>query len=184
MTQFEDERSKNEMEKDKIRALLSEAEKKALEIIEDKYPKHIAEQFIVELPVGWRMPDDSLFEAAVIRKVTVRRQNRSERRSATSKVITSSGKYNNMDIAQDKLLSLIVKVESEDGTAWNWSDIASKMRMDLLNNMDILDEDEILEGMSALEYGYGNFKDFYTSQAFRTLKEQEEQSFRGTEDEI
>ncbi len=184
MTQIEDQRSKDEAEKNKIKAMMTEAERKALEIIEDKYPKHIAAEFVVELRVGWQLPDDTLFESAKINKVTVRRQNRAERRTSTSKVITSAGKYNNMDIAQDKLLTLVVKIEAEDGNTWLWSDVPTKLRADILNNMDILDEDEILEAMSALEYGYGNFKDFYASQAFRTLKEQEEQSFRGDEEEI
>jgi hypothetical protein len=184
MTQSTDQRSKDEMEKDKIKQLLSEAEKQALTIIEEKYPAVVAREFTVPLPVGWQMPDDTLFENAVIQKVTVRRQNRSERRNATTKVITSNGKYTNADIANDKMLSLITTLESSDGQKWDWTDVPQKLRNEILGAMDIIDEDEIIEGMTALEYGFGNFKDFYASQAFRSLKEQEAQSFRGNEEEI
>lgn len=172
----------NDNERAALEKMMTEAQKTAIELIETKYPKHVARTFVIDLRVGIDLPDSSLFSGGVhINRVIVRRQNRLERRKANMDLITSAGKISRNDITFDRMMSLITTIESVSGgvteRSYMWGDIPSNIRSDIINGMDIIDEDEILEGLAALEYGFGNFEDFYASETFKKLKERDRETF-------
>lgn len=164
--------------------LMADAEKLAVETIEAKYPKHIATTFEVKLPIGIKAPDDTLFEGCLINRVTVGRQNRLQRRQGNLDMLASG--VSKTDAALNKMMSVIRSISAVDEAGsvmhtFEWRDVPANVRTALLNEMDIIDEDELLEGITALEYGYGDIKSFYASQAFAELKKRQEESFQTPE---
>lgn len=174
-----------DMQEPENQKLMDRAISSAEEMIEDRYPKVIASEFVVELKVGFR---SAMIPNVIIDRFVVRRQNRLERRLMNNKVISSKGKFSELDMVDEKINKLIVKMYSSDpesgGIEAEWTNIPPSVRQEILNNLDMIDEDEIIESMAALENGYGDLLSFYSSNVYRQLKAASDKTFQGDSGEI